>query len=144
MLSGLADNAGGDDRAGNIGGAAHDRLGSENSREPLGSVDAILQRDDGGVGPDDWPDHLAGAFDIPEFDCEQHIIDVADAGDLVGSLGRPDLDFAAVAFDAQAVFAHRRDMRATGDKDDIRPRLGERGAVNRADAAGADNCDPHA
>ncbi len=51
--------------------------------------------------------------------------------------------FAAVALDTQAIFAHRRDMGAAGDKNNLRPRLGERRAVNRADAAGANDRNAH-
>ena len=51
---------------------------------------------------------------------------------------------AAVALDPQAVLLHRGEMRAARDKGDIRPGLGESRAVDRADAAGADDRDAHA
>ncbi len=141
--AGLAHDTGGDDRAGDKGGAAHDRLGPEDCGEPVGRIDAVLQGDDRGLRPDQRAELRPGALDIPKLDAKEHVIDRADRRDVVGRPGRADLGFAAVAFDPQAMLAHRREMRAARDKGDLRPRLGERGAVGAADPAGADNRDPH-
>jgi len=50
---------------------------------------------------------------------------------------------AALAFDAQTVFAHRRQMRATRHERHVASRFRERRAKSSADAAGADYRDPH-
>ena len=54
--SGLADDAGRDDRAGDKRGAAHDRLRPEDRNQPVGGIDPVLQRDHRGFGSDDRAD----------------------------------------------------------------------------------------
>jgi hypothetical protein len=49
-----------------------------------------------------------------------------------------------IPFDASTVLADRREMRAAGDKGDVRPGRGGRGAVRSTDAARADHRDAHA
>ena len=141
--AGLADHPRRDDRAGDEGGAAHHRVAPEDRDQPLVRVDAVLQRNDRGLRPDDRADLLAGALDIPQLDAQQHVIDEADAGQVVGGLGGPDQRLAAVALDPETVRLHRREMRAARDKGDVRPGLGQRGAVGPADPAGADDRDAH-
>ena len=51
-------------------------------------INAVLQGDHRRVGADHRLDRLACAFDIPQFDAEQHDIDRADLGGVVGRLGR--------------------------------------------------------
>ena len=48
--------------------------------QPRMRVDAVLLRDNRGLGPDDRPDRLAGGLDIPQLDTEDHVIDDADVG----------------------------------------------------------------
>jgi hypothetical protein len=86
---------------------------------------------------------LAGGLDIPQLDAQQDVINDAYAGDIVGSLGRPDMGLAAIPLDTQPVLANRREMRAARDEGHIRPGAGERGAIGSADAAGADHGDAH-
>jgi hypothetical protein len=53
------------------------------------------------------------------------------------------MDIAARSIDAQPVLSHRRQMRAAGDEGHIGPRLRQRRAKSSADAASANNRDPH-
>ena len=53
------------------------------------------------------------------------IVDGANAGDVIGRLGRPDMGLAAISLDTQSVLAHRREMRATSDKGHVCPGLGK-------------------
>src|SRR5207245_6358257 len=106
-------------------------------------VDAVLQRDNCGPRPDDRAQPLPDAFDVPQFDAEQHQIDGADFGEVIRRLRRADVDLAAVPHDAQPVLADRREMRATRDKDDVRPGRRERRAIRSADPARADHRDAH-
>ena len=107
-------------------------------------VDAVLLRDNRGLGPDDRPDRLAGGLDIPQLDTEDHVIDDADVGRIVSRVRTADNYLAAVALDLEAVRLHRREMRAARDKDDVDSGVGERSAVDAADPAGADHRDAHA
>src|ERR1700726_1293569 len=141
--TGLANDARGDDRPRNKGAAADHRLRSEDRDQPVSRVDAVLQRDDGGLRPDYWADLLAGGLDIPQLDAQQDVINDADTGDIVGGLGRPDMGLATIALDAQPVLANRREMGAARNEDHICPGPGERGALGSADAAGADHGDAH-
>src|SRR5437016_6850350 len=93
--------------------------------------------------PDDWADLFSGGLDVPQLDAEQDVINDADAGDIVGSLSGPDVGLAAIPLDAQTVLANCRKMGAARNKGDVRPGLGERGAIGPADAAGADHGDAH-
>src|SRR5690348_789549 len=56
---------------------------------------------------------------------------------------RPDVRFAAIPLDTQAVLTHRREVGAARDKGHIRPGLVQRGAIGPANAAGADHRDAH-
>ena len=141
--AGLADDSGRHDRACHKSGAAHHRLAAEHRDQPLMGIDAVLQGNDRSFGANDRADRRAGALDIPQLDAKQHDIDGADVRGIVGGLRRRDMHLAAIAFDLEAALPHRRQMRATRDKGDIGTRLGERGAVDRADAAGPDDRDPH-
>src|ERR1700730_3364783 len=123
--AGLANDARRDDRPRDEGTAAHHRLRSEDRDQPVSRVDAVLQRDDGGLRPDYWADLLAGGLDVPQLDAQQDVINNADVSDIVGGLGRPDMDLAAITFDPQSVLANCREMGAARNKGHIRPRLGE-------------------
>jgi len=47
--AGLADHAGLGDGGADVGDAAHHGLLAQNRRQALGGIDAVLQRDDGGI-----------------------------------------------------------------------------------------------
>jgi len=53
------------------------------------------------------------------------------------------MDFAAVPFDAQPVFAYGREVGAACNESYIRLGSGKRGAVEPTDAAGTDHGDTH-
>jgi hypothetical protein len=110
VRAGLTNYARRDNGSRNEGAAAHHRLGSEDRDQPVGRVDAILQRNNRGLRPDDWADLAAGGLNVPQFDAQQDVINDADAGDIVGGLGRPDMRLASIALDTQP--ANRREMRA--------------------------------
>src|ERR1700716_3719048 len=107
--AGLANDARRDDRSRDKGAAAHHRLGSKDRDQPGSRVDAVLQRDDGGLRPDDWADLLAGGLDVPQLDAQQDVINDADAGDIVGGLRRLDMGLAPIALDSEPVLANRRE-----------------------------------
>src|ERR1700730_315802 len=125
--AGLANDARRDDRPRDEGTAAHHRLRSEDRDQPVSRVDAVLQRDDGGLRPDYWADLLAGGLDVPQLDAQQDVINNADTGDIVGGLGRPDIRLATIALDAQPVLANLREMSAARNEGHVRPISGERG-----------------
>ena len=103
-------------------------LSPEDRDQPLGGVDAVLQRDDGGVGADQRLDGLARAFDVPQLDAEQHDIDHADLGGIIGRLRRHQMGVAARALNFQAIALHGRQMRAARNEGDVGARLGQRRA----------------
>ena len=81
------DHAGRGDRGRDLRHAAHhgalaeDRISRSRASMPFCSgMTAVL-------GPDQRLDALAGAFDVPQLDAEQHEIDRADRGGIVGGLG---------------------------------------------------------
>jgi len=59
---------GADDRRADLRHAAHHERWAKDRDQPLGGVDAVLQRDDRGVGTDQRPDPEARAFDVPQLD----------------------------------------------------------------------------
>ena len=85
----------------------------------------------------------AGAFDVPQLDAEQHDIDLADPGGIVGGLGRHQMGLAAAALDPQPLGLHGGQMGAARDEGDLGARLGQRRAKSASDAAGADNRNTH-
>ena len=86
---------------------------------------------------------LARAFDVPQLDAEQHIIDRPDRFGVVGRLGRHEMRFAAAAHDFEAAAFHCRQMRAARDEGHVRSRLGKGRAKSTADAARAHHRDLH-
>ena len=86
---------------------------------------------------------LARAFDVPQLDAEQHDIDRADLGGIVGRLRRHQMGVAARALNFQAIALHGGEMRAARDEGDVGARLGQRRAKPASDAAGADNRNTH-
>ncbi len=106
-------------------------------------VDAVLQRDDRGVGADQRLDFFARAFDIPKLDAKQHDIDSADLGGIAGGLRRHQMGVAAWALDFQSLALHGRKVRAARDKGDIGACLGQRRAESATDPAGADDRNAH-
>ncbi len=141
--AGLADDTRRDDGSCDKGAAAHHRIGSEDRDQPVGRVDAILQRDDRRLRADNWADLFSGGLDVPQLDAEEDVINVADAADIVSGLGRPDMGLAAIALDLETVLANCCEMGAARNEDHIRPGPGERGAIGPTDAAGADHGDAH-
>src|SRR6266567_3114609 len=93
----LLDPAGADDRRADLRHAAHHGAGPKDRDQPLGGVDAVLQRDDRGVGTDQRPDPEARAFDVPQLDAKQHDVDFADFSGIVGGPGRHQMGLAAAA-----------------------------------------------
>ena len=123
--------------------AAHDGLGSKDRDQPLGGIDAVLQRDDSGAGADQRLDGLARAFDVPQLYAEQHDIDYANLGGIVGRLRRHQMGVAARALNFQTLALHGGKMRAPRDESDVGARLGQRRTKTTSDAAGADNRNTH-
>ena len=123
--------------------APHDGAAPQDRDQPLGGIDAVLQRDDSGGGADQRLDGLARAFDVPKLDAEQHDIDHADFGGIVGRLSRHQMGVAARALNFQSVALHGREMRAPRDERNVSAGLGQRRAETTPDAAGADNRNTH-
>src|SRR6185295_19310001 len=78
--AGLTDHARLGDRGADLGNAAHHRVLTNNWDQPLVRINAVLERDDRGGGPDDWPDRCTGTLHVPQLDAEQHEIDRPNAG----------------------------------------------------------------
>ena len=123
--------------------AAHHGVLAEDGNQPLAGVDPVLQRDDRRVGPDERPDGGAGTLHVPQLDAEQHEIDRADAGRLVGRLGGAEMDIPARAQHAQAARAHRRQVGTARDEGHIGPGLRQRCPERSSDAASTYHRDPH-
>ena len=116
------DHAGRGDRGADLRHAAHHGAAAEDRDQPLRRVDAVLQRDHRGVGPDQRLDVLARAFDVPQLDAEQHEIDRADAlRDRRSPGSAPDGSRRAPPSILQARALHRREMRAARDEGDVGP-----------------------
>ncbi len=139
----MADYAGRDDRCTDLRHAAHHGVAPEDRHQPLGGVDAVLQRNDSRIGTDQRFDLRTRAFDIPQLDAKQHDIDLANIGGIVGCPGRHEMGLAAAALDFQALLLHGGKMGAARDKGDIGARLGQRRAESTSDTSSADNRNPH-
>ena len=133
----------GEIRCADLRDAAHDGLASQDRDQPLGGVDAVLQRDDRGLGADHRLDGLARALDIPQLDAKQHDIDGADAPGIVGCLGRHEMSVAAAALDFQPLALHGGKMRAACDECDIRASRRQCRTESSSDTPGADNRNTH-
>ena len=141
--AGLADHAGLGDGGADLRHAAHHRLLAEDRDQPLAGVDAVLQRDDRRVGPHQRADGGARAFHVPQLDAEQHDIDRADAGRVVGGLDGADMHVPARAQHSEPTRPHRRQMRAARNEAHIGPRLRQRRPERAPNPAGADHRNPH-
>jgi hypothetical protein len=66
----LLDHAGRDDVRADLRHAAHHGVWPKDRDQPLGGVDAVLQRDDSRIGADQRLDDFARAFDVPQLDAK--------------------------------------------------------------------------
>ena len=87
------------------GHTAHDPAFTQNWGQPVRSVDAILDRDNGGIRADQRLDECAGGLQVPELGCEDHIVHRADFRRIIGRLGRVQQEVAAHTVDLQAFLA---------------------------------------
>src|SRR5262249_305095 len=139
----LVDHAGLDDGSRELRDTAHYSLTAEDRDQPVGGVDAVLQRDDRSVGADQRLDMRARALAVPQLYREQPEIDLADVGGIVGRLRWLQMGLAAAALDLEAGALHGGEMRAARDEGDIRAGLRQCCSKTAPDAAGADHCNPH-
>ena len=95
---------------------AHHRVLAEDGDQPLAGVDSVLQRDDRRSRSYQRPHAGAGAFHVPQLHAEHDVIDWADAGRIVGSLNRVEMDFATGPEHGEPARAHRCQMGAACDE----------------------------
>jgi hypothetical protein len=118
-------------------------LGPKYRLKALAGVDTVLQGDydcfraDHGTGP------FTRGLDVPKLYTEQHKVDRADHGGIVGGLDRAYECLASIPFDAQAIGTHGGEVRTTRKEDDILTSDRKRCAQRGSNAAGSHNCDAH-
>ena len=115
-LARLLDDAGLVDDGDDIGDAGDGALGADDGRDALVAVDAVLQGDDAGVGAEQRLHLLGGLFGVPQLDREQHHVDRADLGRIVGGVDLGEMQVAVMrAVDRQAVLLDGCEMGAARD-----------------------------
>ena len=143
VLAELADHTWSNNRPRDQGDTAHHMRGPKYRLKTLTGIDTVLQGDNDCLSADHWADLFTRGLDVPKFYTEQHKVDRADRGGIVGGLDRADECLASIPFNAQAIGAHGREVRATRNEDDILASDRKRRAQRGTDAAGSDNCDAH-
>ena len=140
----VVDVPGSDDRGSEAAGDSdRDRLVTEHGRDPVGAPEAVLDRQDDGVGPDQRRRVSRGGLDVPRLGRDHDELADADLG-RVG--GRVDADRAlpAGALDGQPVRVDRVDvLRPDVERPDLVPGVAEDPGVHRAHRPGADDRDLH-
>ena len=119
-------------------------LGAECRGQPVRRLDAVLQRDDDGGGPDERSHGVGGRVHLPRLDPEQHDVHGADRRGIVGGVRRADDEVAFDAGHAQAGPTDSRQVLAAGDEGDILPRLGQPTAEIAPDRPASEHRDAHA
>jgi len=119
MRTGLFNQAGGGDGGGDVGRARQDAVGSDDGRQLVGAVDAILQRQDDRVRrAQGWQPRQHRRVVIA-FDGEQDEIGWSDLLRLAGGLRAAHDEVAEGTPYQQPAFADGAQMRAAGNEGDL-------------------------
>jgi len=114
----------------------------ERGRESLRAVEAVLDREHHGVGPDQRGDRAGAGLGVVRLDAEQQEIDRLEAPD-VRHRGDGEGQLSVRSADGEAASLQRLQVRAPRDEHDLVPGLGQDRPVVAADAARAEHRDPH-
>jgi len=82
-------------------------------------------------------------FGVPELYREQHNIDRANFGGIIGDVRLWQVKVAVHALDLEPIFGDRVAMGAARDEEDIMARRGKPGAEITANRAGGHRCNTH-
>jgi hypothetical protein len=107
------------------------------------AVDPVLHGDDPGRGTDQRPGGCRRLLGVVELDREDHQIDRADGGRIVGRLRRLHGGVAECALDPEPLAPQGREVRAAGDEGNVLAAGREPAADIAADPAAAHDRDPH-
>lgn len=118
----MGDYAGRHDNGNDLCHAADDALGPEDGGQRFRRHDAVLERDDSRLRPDQGPDILR--LGVVELHRHQDQVNGADGGGVVGHVGRVDVKVAVGALDTEATEPDRFQVRAPGDEMHVAPRRG--------------------
>src|SRR5262245_13837312 len=134
--AGVLDHAGARDSGPHVGDAPHQRLPADDGPQDVVLDHAVLERDHAGLGADERQHLARSRLGIPELDRENNDIDRPQRCRVVGRPHLAQVHVLDLAFELEAVLAHRRKVRAARDERDIAARVREARADQAADAAG--------
>ena len=106
-------------------------------------VDAVLKRHHERLRAHERRQQRCCRFDVVQLDGKEHGVDRTDRRGIGSRIHAMDVKIAVRALEAQAAGAHRIEVRAAGEKDDIGAGRGESAAEVPAHAARAHDGDPH-
>src|SRR5207249_2144671 len=114
----VRDHAGALDEREHRGGAAHRVAGAEDLVELGLVVDAVLEREDGGLGTDDGADTLSGRLRVERLHAEEDDVGAGEVADVLHGRGTDDPLALDGGSDAQPVAPDRREVLAACDQRD--------------------------
>jgi len=119
-----------------MGDAAGDMRRTQAFRQHADAAHPVLERHDQGVGPQKRLALVGAGFRVPQLDREQHRVDRADLGRVVGHGDVLQMQVAFVAGDPQAALADGLQMGAARQEVNVMTGGGQTGAEVSADTAG--------
>ena len=119
-------------------------LRTEGRGQPVGGLDAILQRNHDGIPTDERPHALRGVRNLPGLDADQHDVDRAQRRRIVGGGRRLDHEVAGDARHPKAARADGRQVLSPGDEGHVLAGLGQPPAEVASHCAGSEDRDAHA
>src|SRR5262249_44288231 len=117
-------------------------LASHRGRQQVEVVDAVEERDDRSVRPDERRKFADGCLGVVRLHAEEDDVAGPDLPRIVRRLGAAH-ELALRAAHLQAVLPDPREMRATGEERDVGSGLRKPSAEEPSDAPGADDSDAH-
>lgn len=127
----------------NISDRSQHALGTDRAGDHVVLLNAVLQREDGGLVADHGYDSPGCDFGVPQFDRDNYKVDRSDVRRLGYDVYGVELHVAELAPDLEARTAHGRGVIAARDEEDIVSGQGQTGAVVATHGPGSHDGDLH-
>ena len=137
----VPDDAGLHYRSSNIAQAPDHVITADDLRDPIDSINAILERDHGSLRTDDRANSLRGCFGIPKLHRDDHNIYRRHAVHALDRVHAAQVYWSNGALDAQTIPLYRSQVLSARDERQSVTRCRQSGAEVAAEAAGAHHHD---
>jgi hypothetical protein len=131
------------DGGGDVAHAADDVLGAQRLTQDIVLHHAVLERQHGGLFPQQRLDRFGRLLRVPQLHGEQHEVDRADLGRVVGDLNVRQVHVPERAVHAQSVGAQRFELPPAGHERHLVTSLRQPGTEVAAHRTGGHHRNPH-